>query len=273
MKQTRGYSWPMPLDLRHHPALPVPALRLIAEARVEASHVMRGAADRSREQGRDPLLEHLVGRQADRILEAVRLQVLVYVGQGEGRIAPQQASECLVAIARDDRAEHLAPAVRAVHAGRRSSPCPVLAPGMGAALAAWAAYHDRIERECADGGRFAGAREWASKQAGRVAKLAGILHLVETVGSGRPLTWRIPVETVDAAVEIGGDLEAHALTDFDLMQVPTELEGARRILAWLHRRVNSADSAEPLLRFSARDAFSALDRKRFTAMNHPRTPR
>src|SRR5262245_2300535 len=40
----------MPLDLRDHPARPVPALRPIAEARIEASDILRGAPGGPREQ-------------------------------------------------------------------------------------------------------------------------------------------------------------------------------------------------------------------------------
>ena len=77
----------MPLDLRYHPARSTPALRLVAEARVAATHVVRGPTHRPREERRDLRLEHLVGGQADRVLEALRLQVLVYVREREGRIA------------------------------------------------------------------------------------------------------------------------------------------------------------------------------------------
>src|SRR5262245_591198 len=47
----------MPLDLRDHPTRPAPALRPIAEARIEASDIVRGALDGPREQRRDLRLE------------------------------------------------------------------------------------------------------------------------------------------------------------------------------------------------------------------------
>jgi hypothetical protein len=77
-----------------------------------------GAPDGPREQRRDLRLEHLIGRQTDRVLEALRLQVLVHIRQGEGRIAAQQAPERLATIARDHRVEHVVPAVRAVDVPR-----------------------------------------------------------------------------------------------------------------------------------------------------------
>ena len=103
----------MPLDLRDHPTRPAPALRLVSEARIEAPHVVRGATHRPREERRDLRLEHLVGGQADRVLEALRLQVLVYVREREGRITAQEASEGLATIPRDHRVEYLVPTVRA----------------------------------------------------------------------------------------------------------------------------------------------------------------
>src|SRR5439155_8702572 len=82
----------MPLDLRHDPALPVPTLRPIAEARVEAPHGVRWAADGSPEERRDLCLEHLIGRETNGVLEPLRFQVLVHVRQGEGCIPTQQSA-------------------------------------------------------------------------------------------------------------------------------------------------------------------------------------
>src|SRR5439155_4272973 len=76
----------IPLRLRHDLTRAAPTLRTVADARVEAPHVMRWPTHRAREQVGHPALEHLVGGQADRVLEVIRLQVLVQVGQREGRI-------------------------------------------------------------------------------------------------------------------------------------------------------------------------------------------
>jgi hypothetical protein len=115
MKPTRGYSSPgCHFRLRDNSTRPTPALRPIAEARVEAPDVVGWPPHRPREQVGDPVLEHLVGGQADRVLKALRLQVLVHVGQGEGRIAAQQASDGPATIPRDHRIEHVAPAVLTV---------------------------------------------------------------------------------------------------------------------------------------------------------------
>jgi hypothetical protein len=109
----------------------------------------------------------------------------------------------------------------------------------GAALVEWVGYHDRVEAEMRDGERLAAIREWASKQPGRVARLAGILHLVETVGSNSVDSvdsfTQIPVRTMEAACRLGAYFEAHALAAYDVMATLPAVEGARRILAWLKR--------------------------------------
>ena len=49
----------------------------------------------------------------------------------------------------------------------------------GEALNLWAAHADETEIAQREGGRFAGIHDWASKHAGRVARIAGILHCAE----------------------------------------------------------------------------------------------
>src|SRR3989442_15131290 len=89
MKPTRGYSSPgchstFATTWRGRSQL----CALVVEARVEASDIVRGSPHGPREERRDPFLEHGVGGQADRVLEALRLQILVQVRQGEGRVPP-----------------------------------------------------------------------------------------------------------------------------------------------------------------------------------------
>jgi hypothetical protein len=103
------------------------------------------------------------------------------------------------------------------------------------ALAAWVAYADRVERDLGDGGRLAPIREWASKQAGRVARIAGGLHLVETVGAGRGWVAAIPRTVVESATAIGAYLEAHALKAYDVMWTDPRIRTARAVLRWLER--------------------------------------
>jgi hypothetical protein len=144
----------------------------------------------------------------------------------------------------------------------------------GEALRVWKRYADRIERDCREGGRFYVIREWASKHPGRVARLAGTLHLVTLVETGRltsafpedkksvdllVLAARsIPPRAVAAACRLGEYFEAHALAAYDCMAALPHVEGARRVIAWIRRTKQ--------MRFSARDAFTALDRHFFRTM-------
>jgi hypothetical protein len=124
----------------------------------------------------------------------------------------------------------------------------------GTALAVWATYHDRVEREMRDGERLAGIREWASKQPGRVGRLAGVLHLVEMVAGNSVNSVNnslvIPPRTVEAACQLGEYFEAHALAAYDVMGTLPQVEGARRLLAWIKRTM-------PVV-FSERDAARAF---------------
>jgi hypothetical protein len=79
---------------------------------------MRGPPHRAREQMGDLRLEHLIGGQANRVLEALRLQVLVHIREREGCITAQQSAKVLATIPRHHRVEHFAPAVRAVDVAR-----------------------------------------------------------------------------------------------------------------------------------------------------------
>jgi hypothetical protein len=103
----------------------------------------------------------------------------------------------------------------------------------GASWDCWAAYYERVEQELLDDGRFGTIKEWGNKQPGRVARLAGLLHLATHAD---PTNRVISVATITAACELGEYFEAHTLATYDLMGTLPELEGARRILAWVRRK-------------------------------------
>jgi hypothetical protein len=116
----------------------------------------------------------------------------------------------------------------------------------GPAHARWVTYADRVEKDMREGEKLVSVREWASKQPGRVARLAGILHLVGTVGSNSVESVdrapEISAHTVEAACRLGEYFEAHALAAYDVLGTVREIEGSRRILTWIRRR------KEPLAR-------------------------
>jgi replicative DNA helicase len=117
----------------------------------------------------------------------------------------------------------------------------------GASWDCWAAYYERVEHDLLDDGRFGAIKEWGNKQPGRVARLAGLLHLATQPD---PSHRQINVATITAACQLGEYFEAHALATYDLMGTLPELEGARRILAWVRRK--------RLATFTERDAAQAF---------------
>src|SRR3954454_18162049 len=108
----------MPFDLGHDMARLVPALRLIAEAGVVTSYLMRWSPDRSLQQMSDPILQHLVGRQADRVAGTLGFKKLVDLGIGEGGITPEIQMLHDAPVTRDHRLQPRAPAVSTVDVAR-----------------------------------------------------------------------------------------------------------------------------------------------------------
>ncbi len=97
--------------------------------------------------------------------------------------------------------------------------------------------------------RLAGIREWASKHAGRVARIAGGFHVVTNTD---PEPWKVPisVETIEAAWRVGWYLVDHALAAHDLMGADEALDGARHVLRWIVKNRKGT--------FTKRDAFNTL---------------
>ena len=77
--------------------------------------MVRWPADRALEQMRDAVLEYLVRRQADRILEVLGFEELVYPGQCKRGISPEVALKQPVSITGGKRVQHVAAFMGAVH--------------------------------------------------------------------------------------------------------------------------------------------------------------
>jgi hypothetical protein len=105
----------------------------------------------------------------------------------------------------------------------------------GEALDLWADHADRVEIEQREGGRLSGIRDWASKQPGRVARIAGLFHLVRHHKNSTP--WRVPIsrDDVAAASTIGMWLEEHALAAFGRIGGDPIIRQAKWILDWIRR--------------------------------------
>src|SRR6516164_3066097 len=115
----------MPLDLGHDAARLVPALRLIGEAGIVAPYFVWQSPERALEQVADPLLQDPIGRQPHRVADALCFKKFVYLGDGEGGIAPEIQALDGPPVAGNHRLQHRAPIGGAVHVpppqGQRST--------------------------------------------------------------------------------------------------------------------------------------------------------
>ena len=108
----------MLLHLGDDPAGLRPATGPIAEVRVIPTNFLRRPTDGALEQVRDAVVQHLVGRKPDGVLEAFRFQKLINLGRGEGGVTTEITPECLVPVSSDHRVQHIAPFMGAVHVAR-----------------------------------------------------------------------------------------------------------------------------------------------------------
>jgi hypothetical protein len=102
----------------------------------------------------------------------------------------------------------------------------------GNTLAIWTKFCNDIEKRQAAGGDLAGIKDWASKSASAIARIAGIFHIVET--GGDPDNDEIPAETMRMACEIGNRyLIDHTKAAYGLMSMTADTHLARGILTWV----------------------------------------
>jgi replicative DNA helicase len=155
---------------------------------------------------------------------------------------------------REPTGPSIPPQVRAAYAERlRRLLCLEVPAGKKArlllstpAVERWRAFYGHTERAMRPDGQLASIREWASKLPGAVARIAALLHCAETGGS----VGAVSVPTMDAAIEIGRYLSAHALAAHDAMGADPAVEDARKFVAWLERR--------RLATFTVREAYQSL---------------
>jgi hypothetical protein len=115
----------------------------------------------------------------------------------------------------------------------------------GEALEVWRGFHDRLELEQAPFARLEGIREWASKHAGRVARIAALFHLVEYPGHD-PRGILMHADTMRRAVRVGEALVEHALAAHALMGADPAAEAAQYVLAWIRKHGKGAFSKKEI---------------------------
>src|SRR5215208_6697866 len=108
----------MPFDLGHDVARLVPALRLIAEAGVVASYLVRRSPDRALQQMSDLVLQDLIGRQADRVAGTLGFEELVNLGVRAGCVTPEIQMLHDAPVTRAHRLQQRAPAVGTMDVAR-----------------------------------------------------------------------------------------------------------------------------------------------------------
>lgn len=116
------------------------------------------------------------------------------------------------------------------------------------ALEVWRQYHDDIEQRQADYRDLSGIRDWASKLAGAVARIAACLHVAHNA-DGQPWDLPISAETAAAAWAIGEYLVPHALAAFAEMGNDRNRALAQQIAKWIERESKTT--------FTKRDCFNA----------------
>jgi replicative DNA helicase len=104
-----------------------------------------------------------------------------------------------------------------------------------------------IEPKLAEGAEFGDMTDWAGKLAGAVARLSGILHMLEHAGEKEPWSHEVTADTFRRAELLGRYLIPHAKYALALMGSDPVVEDAKCILRWIERKA--------VEQFTKREAF------------------
>lgn len=130
-------------------------------------------------------------------------------------------------------------------------PVPYTLPLAPDAYGLWLRFAGAIEKELATGGELEFLRDWGTKISGKVARVAGLFHLLTQYS---PENAPIPVETMEKAIMLGGILVEHAKAAYGLMGCDPATENAKRVLTWLQ------DSPQKRLRFTTQECWQNTKR-------------
>jgi replicative DNA helicase len=115
-----------------------------------------------------------------------------------------------------------------------------------------------LEPRLAEGGELGTMTDWAGKLAGAVARIAGILHMLDHAGKKQPWTHEITKDVVERAVKVGHYLIPHAKSALAFMGSDPAVEDARYVLRWIEK--TGSDT------FTKRDAWQGA-RSRFNTVS------
>ena len=141
-------------------------------------------------------------------------------------------------------------------------PSPYLLQFGQEAYEEWHHFSLFIESQMLPGAPMEYMTDWAGKCPGAVARLAGILHAAEIIGSGH---WDLQISkaTVGQAAELMTVFIEHTKAAFEVMGADESLDAAKTLWNWIERK--------QLDQFTERDCFNEL-RRRFKKMNELRQP-
>lgn len=118
-------------------------------------------------------------------------------------------------------------------------------------------FREELEPELGEFGFLADMSDWASKLAGAVARIAGLLHVASTEVGQEPQDHRITLKTMQASITIAEYFISHAFLFFDRMASDDDGElSAARIVLEVIREMAGDD-----LRVSRRDLNRRLQKR------------
>jgi len=116
---------------------------------------------------------------------------------------------------------------------------------------------EKIEPHLAKDGSLANMTDWAGKCAGKVVRIAGLLHMVEHSSDPNPWDYPISAKTMADAITIGRYCLSHARAAYQEFSLNQDDRDMGEVLQWIQRK--------KLLEFSARKVFQRF-KTRFNNM-------
>lgn len=97
-------------------------------------------------------------------------------------------------------------------------------------------FTEELEPRLGEDGDLHRMADWAGKLAGAIARIAGNLHLAEQIEKPQASDL-VPAATMEAAIEIGRYLLAHAVKVFAEIEADPGVQLAQKLLRWIERHV------------------------------------